>query len=435
MNQVPIYLLKPHPKNTDYYDDLPVEKYREIKKSIETHGIRDPLKVTPDYTIIAGHQRLRIAKELGFEKVPVVILDVTPEESEYLLIADNEERRQGNSDNPMKKAKRAEFLKRYWNVREGRPEKLGKNSPVFKTLDDVAEAVGESRENLKKLLKLNDLISPLQELVSQGRLSQTAAHSLAFLPVEEQEHLLKTLGESGICGLSVKEARELRRQVEAALKERDELASRLTEAQERERDLERQIASIRRQAEDLEAEIVERIGRQYEEKMRAELAGLQQQLNALRSEKEEAQRLVASLKAKLKELENASPTVMEKIPEQIQKKLAELDKIKNERDLYRNTLQKIREEEEKIRKGYAGQKKALELDSISVISKINAFLKDMAHLSYTARQLMNCDITIQNDYYNAVESLKCWCNNMLAALPRSDTKNIHDGVIIDVDVN
>jgi ParB family chromosome partitioning protein len=435
MNQFPIYLLKPHPKNTDYYDDLPDEKYQEVKRSIEAHGIRDPLKITPDYTIIAGHQRLRIAKELGIEKVPVVILDVSPEEAEYLLIADNEERRQGDSDNPMKKAKRAEFLKRYWGVKHGGDRKSRGQNVLLKTLSNVAEAIGEDERTTKRLLKLNDLIPALQVLVASKKLTQTAAHTLAFLPPEEQEHLLKTLGESGICGLSVKEAQELRRQVEVALKERDELANKLAEVQEQERDLERQIASIRRQAEDLEAEVAERVGRRYEEKMRAELAGLEWQLTALKSEKEEAQRLAASLKAKIKELENAPPKVVEKIPERIQKKLAELDKIKNERDLYRDTLQKIRDEEEKIRNGYTGQKKALELDSISVISKINAFLKDMAHLSYTARQLINCDITIQNDYYNAIESLKSWCNNMLATLPRADTKNIHNGVIIDVDVN
>ena len=52
----------------------------------------------PDYTIIAGHQRFKIAQELGLEKVPVVIINVSPEEAEYLLIADNEERRQEDND-------------------------------------------------------------------------------------------------------------------------------------------------------------------------------------------------------------------------------------------------------------------------------------------------------------------------------------------------
>ncbi|WP_304459567.1 ParB N-terminal domain-containing protein, partial [Alicyclobacillus sendaiensis] len=89
MNLIHIDKLKPHPKNAEYYADLTGEKYEELKRSIEVHGIRDPLKILPDGTILAGHQRYRIARELCIEQVPVAIYDVSPEEAEYLLIADN----------------------------------------------------------------------------------------------------------------------------------------------------------------------------------------------------------------------------------------------------------------------------------------------------------------------------------------------------------
>ncbi|WP_172613639.1 MULTISPECIES: ParB/RepB/Spo0J family partition protein [unclassified Neomoorella] len=228
-NLVSTSLLKPHPKNGEYFSAPSPEEREAIKRSIQAQGIRDPLKVLPDYTVIAGHVRLEIAKELGIEKVPVEVWDVSPEEAEYLLVADNEERRICND--PIKKAKRAEFLKRYWGIREGRPEKLGKNYPVFKTLDDVANAIGENRENLKKLLKLNDLIPEFQQFVSQGKLSQIAAYSLAFLPPGEQRQLLDILGESGVCGLSVKEAQNLRREIEAERKRAEELARKLAESE------------------------------------------------------------------------------------------------------------------------------------------------------------------------------------------------------------
>jgi hypothetical protein len=85
----------------------------------------------------------------------------------------------------VKKAKRAKFIKRYWGVHQGRIESIQKeNSSPFgneKTLDDIAAAVGESRDNIKKILKLNELIPELQELVSSGSMGQTAAYELAFL--------------------------------------------------------------------------------------------------------------------------------------------------------------------------------------------------------------------------------------------------------------
>ncbi|WXJ79036.1 hypothetical protein MTMBA_11180 [Moorella thermoacetica] len=226
-NLVSVSLLKPHPKNGEYFSAPSPEEREAIKRSIEIHGIRDPLKVLPDYTVIAGHVRLEIAKELGIEKVPVEVWDVLPEEAEYLLVADNEERRV--CQDPIKKAKRAKFLKEYWKVKRGGDRKSKGQNVLLKTFSDIAKVIGEDEKTVQRVLKLNDLIIPLQDLVSQGRLSQTTAYSLAFLSPEEQERLLKVLGESGICGLSVKEAQELRREIETERKRAEELARRLAE--------------------------------------------------------------------------------------------------------------------------------------------------------------------------------------------------------------
>lgn len=211
-NYVSVNLLKPHPKNQEYYSNLSGEKYEEIKRSVEAHGIRDSLKVLPDFTIIAGHQRHRIALELGFEKVPVEIKDINENEAEYLLIADNEERRQSDDD-PIKKAKRAEFLKKYWNVRQG---KKGQNVPI-KTMEDIAAAIGEDERTTKRLMKLNDLIPELQSLVSSGKLGTTAAHELAFLSPETQKLVLEQYGQE-IEEMKVQEAKDLRIKIEAELK-------------------------------------------------------------------------------------------------------------------------------------------------------------------------------------------------------------------------
>ncbi|MGB9848826.1 MAG: ParB N-terminal domain-containing protein [Moorellaceae bacterium] len=228
-NLVSVFMLKPHPKNSEYFSAPSPEEREKIKKSIEANGIRDPLKVLPDYTVIAGHVRLEIAKELGIEKVPVEVWDIPPEEAEYLLVADNEERR--ICHDPMKKAKRAKFLKEYWEVRRGGDRKSKVENLPLKTLSSIAEVIGESEFTTKQLLKLNDLVPSLQTLVSEGKLSQTAAYSLAFLSPAEQERLLKVLGESGVCGLSVKEAQELRREIEAEHKRAEEFAKRLAETE------------------------------------------------------------------------------------------------------------------------------------------------------------------------------------------------------------
>lgn len=363
-SQVPVSLLKPHPKNKEYFSEPSPEKREEIKRSVAAHGIRDPLKVAPDFTVIAGHLRLEIAKELGLEKVPVEIVDGDPLYLEYLLVADNEERR--TCEDPIKKAKRAEFLKRYWGLREGSANPKGtsvcreaQSEPDDrKTLADVAEAIGEDLATTKRLLKLNDLIPPLQELVSRGKLGRIAAYSLAFLPEEEQERLLEVLGESGVCGLSAAQAREIRKALEEE-RERAEAAEKRLAALERElaaaragsaeaERLRAELEALRRENEELKArrpEIVERVVEKTveipveKEIIRPDPATLAQ-LEAARKE-------IARLSGEVEMLQNRL-AVLAADGERARAKAANLER---ERDELRQRIETMKRQIDKLAKG------------------------------------------------------------------------------------
>ena len=205
--------LKEHPKNNYYFTDIGGEKYEEIKRSIATYGIRDPLKVTTSYTVISGHQRLRIAKDLGMKEVPVEILDVDEWEAEYLLIAENVERRGQAESDPIKKARIAQFLKEYWSVHHGGNRKSSRQNGDLKSTKDIADVIGESKRNTERLIKLNDLIPQLQKLVSSGKLGTTAAEQLAYLTPEVQSALYDALGEE-IGERTVKEIKRIRKEYE-----------------------------------------------------------------------------------------------------------------------------------------------------------------------------------------------------------------------------
>ena len=65
---------------------------RSLKKSIEKYGILEPLIVnkTTGNTVVGGHQRLRIAKELGIKEVPVQFIEMSdPDEEKSLNLALN----------------------------------------------------------------------------------------------------------------------------------------------------------------------------------------------------------------------------------------------------------------------------------------------------------------------------------------------------------
>ncbi len=211
MNQLPITLLKPHPKNKEFFPDALSENlWREMVEDIRENGIINPLIVTPEYIILAGHLRLEAAKEVGLTHVPVIIRDVAPdsEEAVGLLIKDNLLRRQLSD---MQVARLIRVLKEQYGVKKGNNQYLGGASAK------IAEAIGVSERRLREINKLNDLIPELQALVSSGKLGATAAYELAFLSPETQRQLLAAYGES-ISGLKQAEAKELCRRIEAEIK-------------------------------------------------------------------------------------------------------------------------------------------------------------------------------------------------------------------------
>lgn len=229
-------LLRPHQKNAEYYADLPDEKYAEVKRSIEVNGIRDPLKILPDYTILSGHQRLKIALELGLDRVPVEIKDVPEEDAEYLLIADNEERRQSDND-PIRKAKRDKFIMGYW-------KNLGRQNVTLKSTSKIAREAGyDNKREFERSLKLNDLIPELQILVSSGKIGTTAAEQLAYLTPDVQGDLFTAMGES-LADLSVAATKDLRKKLEDQEAEKVRLASELNRAKEEAESAKERVAAV-----------------------------------------------------------------------------------------------------------------------------------------------------------------------------------------------
>lgn len=82
--------LKEHPLNREIFGDLLQDEYNALREDIRERGIQDPLHVVKrngSYVIVSGHQRAKIAKELGI-KVPCIIRDDLKDElqiKEYLI--------------------------------------------------------------------------------------------------------------------------------------------------------------------------------------------------------------------------------------------------------------------------------------------------------------------------------------------------------------
>ena len=303
----------PNPLNEQYFARHAPEEYETLKRSIAANGIRDPLKLrkTKDgYVLLGGQTRFAIAKELGMEEVKADIYkNISDHEAEYLLIADNDERRHG--DDPIKQMKRAVFLKEYWGVREGKANpkgtvipRQGQNGPDDgKTLSDVAQAIGESERTTKRLLKLNDLAPEWQALVSAGKLGVTVAEQLAYFPPDVQSEFYNTVREA-ILEMNLTQIKDVRARVESGdpeeirrLKHQLELAGKKLELVTREN--EERIEKLQAALSEKEAEL--RRGFAATKKLMDEKAELEKRLKDLS----------ASEKARLDVLEDEIKTLEE----------------------------------------------------------------------------------------------------------------------------
>jgi len=65
---------------------ISTKQYKDLKKSIEKFSLVDPIIINKDMTVIGGHQRLKICKELKHIEIDCVVLDLSKEEERELNI-------------------------------------------------------------------------------------------------------------------------------------------------------------------------------------------------------------------------------------------------------------------------------------------------------------------------------------------------------------
>src|SRR5690625_1730228 len=334
--QIEINKLKEHPKNNHYFTELSGEKYEEVKRSIAENGIRDPIKCSTAFTVISGHQRLRIAKELGMETVPVQIIDVDEWEAEYLLIAENVERRGQAETDPIKKSRIANFLKEYWGVSHG-GDRASDNNGHLKTLDNIAETIGETKRNTRHVMKLNDLIPELQDLVSAGKLGSTAGEQLAHLTEDNQRALLSVLGEE-IERTTVAKAKEYRSvqsedgEYEQRLRELQEAKERAEKEAEQARQSEQIALSKLEKEQNKEPKIVYKQDKEQLENLNSQIGEMSRKLEQAQLRRDQLESLLKNEREKTKEF-NRIKNELEEKEEELASLSREQTKLKNRRML------------------------------------------------------------------------------------------------------
>lgn len=161
----------------------------ELASSIASKGVLQPLLVRKQgggYEIVAGERRFRAAQEAGLKTVPVVVRNLSDQETLEIAIIENLQR---EDLSPLEEAQAFDRLMSF-----------GMNQ------EEVAKAVSRSRSAVANTLRLLKLPEAAQQALSQGNIS--AGHARAIL-AQPQSHQLWALNEILTKGLSVRQAEEL----------------------------------------------------------------------------------------------------------------------------------------------------------------------------------------------------------------------------------
>ena len=209
MKVLPIYKLRPfegHPfKVTDN------EEMSQLEESILTQGLLTPLVVRPlengTYEVISGHRRLYACKKAGIETVPALVVDMDRDAAAIALVDSNLHR---EHILPSEKAF-AYKLKMDALKRQGQRTDLtsGQVGPKLRSDELVAQNADDSARQVKRYIRLTNLIPGILDMVDEGRIALTPAVELSYLNEWEQRDLLETI-ESEDCTPSLSQAMMLK---------------------------------------------------------------------------------------------------------------------------------------------------------------------------------------------------------------------------------
>ncbi|MFI3174567.1 MAG: ParB/RepB/Spo0J family partition protein [Bacillota bacterium] len=177
------------------------EKMLETMESIEKQGVIYPIIVRPregqdGFEIVAGHRRTRACELLGLATVPAIIKKLDDEESTIVMVDSNIQREELLcSEKAFAYKMKLEAIKRTAGRPKNNCAQVGHNFNGKKSVELLADESSDSRNQIKRYIRLTHLIKELLDMADKKSLPFTTAVSLSYLTEKEQGLLLTKMKE------------------------------------------------------------------------------------------------------------------------------------------------------------------------------------------------------------------------------------------------
>ena len=171
------------------------EAMMETADSIRQYGVLVPAIARPDpnggYELVAGHRRHRASELAGKDTMPVIVRDLDDDQATIIMVDSNLQR---ESLLPSERAfaykMKLEAIKHQGARTDLTSAQVG---PKLTAAEKIAENSPDSKSQIKRFIRLTELIPELLDMVDEKKIAFNPAYELSFLKPEEQQMLLDTM--------------------------------------------------------------------------------------------------------------------------------------------------------------------------------------------------------------------------------------------------
>ena len=171
------------------------EDMEQLVESIKRNGVMTPatvrLKEDGRYELISGHRRKKACELAGLETLKCEIKDLTRDEAIIIMVESNLQR---SVILPSEKAF-AYKMRLEAMDRQGKRNDLTSTPLVSKSRsnEELADKVGESREQIRRFIRLTELVPEILQMVDEKQIAFRPAVEISYLAEEQQYTLLEAM--------------------------------------------------------------------------------------------------------------------------------------------------------------------------------------------------------------------------------------------------
>ena len=184
-----------HPFEGHPFKVLDDELMEQTVESIRQIGVVSPLIVRPDpeggYEILSGHHRLHAAQLAGLETVPVIVKEMDDDAAIIFMVDSNLQRENIlPSERAFSYKMKLEAMKHQGERGDLTSAQVGPKSWAAQV---VAEEAGDSKSQVKRYIRLTNLIPEILDMVDEKKIAFNPAVELSYLKPSEQKEFLEAM--------------------------------------------------------------------------------------------------------------------------------------------------------------------------------------------------------------------------------------------------